>query len=135
MRAMGCIAGTSSRPATTNRSSRYTATTSPNTTKVPALPAGDGSGSTCHKRHSSAAGLAATRGGATTSDGAAARPVSANSLTSSATVAELRFIASTRARVAIEQVNSPVASMLRSESLRPVDANITIGGASLTALK
>jgi hypothetical protein len=62
-------------------------------------------------------------------------PVSAYSLTSGATVAELRFIASSSASVASEHVNSPVASTLRSVSLRPVEENITIGGESLTALK
>jgi hypothetical protein len=45
------------------------------------------------------------------------------------------FMASRRAMVASEQVNSPVASMLRRLSLRPPDENITIGGRSLTPLK
>ena len=39
------------------------------------------------------------------------------------------------ARLAIEQVNSPLARMLRSESLVPPELNITIGGRSLMALK
>ena len=45
------------------------------------------------------------------------------------------FIASRRSHVASEQVNSPVASMLRRLSLVPADENISIGGRSLTALK
>ena len=35
----------------------------------------------------------------------------------------------------MEQVNSPVASMLRRLSLWPPDENMSIGGRSLTALK
>ena len=44
-------------------------------------------------------------------------------------------MASRSAQLAIEQVNSPVSSMLRRLSLVPPLLNITIGGRSLTALK
>jgi hypothetical protein len=88
-----------------------------------------------HSRHSSAAGRAATRGGFTRRRRRGGQAGCANSSTPGASGAELRFIASRRAMVTSEQVNSPVASMLRRLSLRPADENITIGGRSLTPLK
>ncbi len=45
------------------------------------------------------------------------------------------FIGSRSAHVASEQVNSPVSSMFVTESLWPLEENITIGGRSETALK
>ena len=50
-------------------------------------------------------------------------------------IVELMFIASRKSHEAIEQLNSPLCKMLRSESLWPPDENITIGGRSLMALK
>ena len=85
--------------------------------------------------HSKAAGASATRGGLTQRDGALVSPASSNSSTPGATGAELMFIASRSAQLAIEQVNSPLSSMLRRLSLWPPEENITIGGRSLTALK
>jgi hypothetical protein len=45
------------------------------------------------------------------------------------------FIASRNSHVASEHVNSPLRSKFFSESFRPDDANITIGGLSLMLLK
>ena len=44
-------------------------------------------------------------------------------------------MASRNSQVTRLQTNSPVSSMLRTESLRPSLANITIGGRLLTPLK
>jgi len=68
-------------------------------------------------------------------DGAGSRSDNWNSSTSAGTGADVTFIASRKSHVAREHVNSPLRSRFFSESLRPDDANITIGGLSLMLLK
>ncbi len=111
--------------------------TSPKTTvhKESLLPSGGGSSRVFHSLHSSATGLCATLGALTSRDAAGLKPASLNSSISGPTAAELIFIADRNASVAIEQVNSPDASMFLRLSLRPPDEKTTIGGLSLTALK
>src|SRR3954469_17883543 len=85
--------------------------------------------------HSSATGLSATRGAWTNFEGAGVRPDNANSSTPRFTGADVMFTASRSSHVAREHVNSPACSMLETESLRPCDENMTIGGLWLTTLK
>ncbi|MNT48374.1 hypothetical protein D3C72_1851530 [compost metagenome] len=79
-------------------------------------------------RHSKVTGLSATRGGATKVEGRGVRPVSANSLTSGGTAAQLWFITSAKSRVARFHTNSPVSCTLRTVSLKPMLAKPTMGG-------
>ena len=79
-------------------------------------------------RHSNATGLSATRGGATRRESAGVSRASSNSSTCGAAAAQLRFIAPASSRVARFHTNSPVCSILRSVSLRPMLAKPMIGG-------
>lgn len=97
-------------------------------------------GTTWLTRASRAAGAAATRGGATSTDGAVARPASANSSTSGATIAEVASTASASWRSARFTTNSPVASAFASVSFasppgRSPAANITVGGRPVSSVK
>lgn len=86
-------------------------------------------------RHSSATGEAATRGGATSSEGSRSMPTASNSSTSAGKSTALALICSRSGSGARLTTNSPVASMLRSESLRPTEVNWTIGGSVQATVK
>src|SRR5262245_464037 len=85
--------------------------------------------------HSSAHGDAATRGGLTSRDGAASRPVARISQVPRGSGAEVPFIWSRRSNVARLQTNSLVSSTNATESFGPSLENITIGGLSVMPLK
>jgi hypothetical protein len=89
----------------------------------------------CTTVHSSAHGLAATRGAATRRAGAIARPARSNSLTPRGTGAEVSFIASRSSQLGRFHTNSPESTANLAESFIPELENITIGGRSQTALK
>jgi len=86
-------------------------------------------------------GLAATRGGLTTLDGAVIRFATANSLTCSGNSWEVWFMALASSWVTILTTNSPVVRTLRKVSLVPRSVeringlNRTCGGLAHTALK
>jgi hypothetical protein len=90
---------------------------------------------TCNTRHSSAAGLAATRGGETSRLGALAMPASSNSSTSGPTLAEVAFIASARASLTRLNTNSPVSRTLARLSPSFSEEKPMIGGREEKALK
>ena len=81
----------------------------------------------CDSLHSNATGLAATRGAATSRDGAASSPAAANSSTSCPV--ELAFIAAASGRVTRFQTNSPVACALATLCFHPIDEKPISGGA------
>ena len=85
--------------------------------------------------HSRAHGLAATRGGATSRDGAISRPAWSNSLSPRASDAEVEFIASRSSHVGMFHTNSRVAIAKLAESFMPSLEKAIIGGAPHTALK
>src|SRR5271168_825700 len=89
----------------------------------------------CNHLHSNAQGDALTRGGFTITDGAGSRPALIISLTPRGKGAEVAFIWLRRSQVARLQTNFSVSSTNVSESLRPSDENITIGGSVDTPLK
>jgi hypothetical protein len=110
-------------------------TTSPMTRMLGAAgsPLGSRTDWTC--RHSRWTGLSFTRGARTRREGALVTPASSNSSTPCGAGAALRFIASRRSQVARLTTNSPVASTLATESLKPpsvawlpVAEKITCGG-------
>src|ERR1700724_2994156 len=90
---------------------------------------------TCRSLHSSAQGDAATRGGRTSRDGAAARPDFSISLTPRGKSSDVSTTAARSSNVARLQTNSLVSSTKTRESLGPSLDNKTIGGLSETALK
>src|SRR5262245_9552747 len=85
--------------------------------------------------HSKAHGVALMRGGLTSCDGAASRPIASISFTPQGKVHEVSFTASRKSQTARLQTNSPVCSTKVMVSLRPSLANITIGGLFETLLK
>jgi hypothetical protein len=85
--------------------------------------------------HSNAHGLSATRGGATSRDGAISRPAWSNSLAPRRSEAEVAFIASRRSQVGMFHTNSRVCSARLAESFNPSLEKAIIGGAPQTALK
>jgi hypothetical protein len=82
-----------------------------------------------------------TRGGRTSCEGAAASPARRISSTLRGAAAEVWFIASRSSQVTMLQTHSPVSWMFASVSLTPpsawlpLQAIMTMGGASATALK
>ena len=82
----------------------------------------------CVSWHSKLTGLSRTRGGATIVDGTGVRPPRTNSSSSAAIDADVSFIAAASGRVARFQTNSPVASMLATESFHPIEQKPITGG-------
>src|SRR6478735_7169762 len=89
----------------------------------------------CSHLHSRAQGLALMRGGLTSSEGVASRPVAAISFVPRGKVHEVSFTWSRKSQTARLHTNSPVSSTKVMVSLRPSLANITIGGSLETLLK
>src|SRR4029079_7644452 len=85
--------------------------------------------------HSSAAGASATRGGATSRDGAAVRPAKANSLTPRGASTAVWFIAPANERETRLATNSRVSSAKLALCVGPSDEHQNSGGALQTALK
>ena len=85
--------------------------------------------------HSSAQGVAATRGGATSRDGAISRPAWSNSFSPRGSEAEVAFMASRRSQVGMFHTNSPRLDREAAESFMPSLEKAIIGGAPQTALK
>ena len=86
-------------------------------------------------RHSIEAGEAVTRRGATVCDGSVS--ISSRSASSSP-CSNGALVALTCSNMASEETlttNSPVASMLRTVSLRPSEENSTVGGRPLATVK
>ena len=91
---------------------------------------------TSSTRHSSAQGLAATRGGLTSTEGAASRPAWPNSLAPRGSGAEVAFMASRNAKVGMFHTNSRVSSAKVMLSFRPSLEKARIAtGSDATALK
>jgi hypothetical protein len=82
-----------------------------------------------------AQGDAFTRGTFTSTEGAASRPASFISSTPRGYGPDVVFISWRRWWVARLHTNSRVSSMKATESLRPSEANITMGGSLETPLK
>ena len=82
----------------------------------------------CDTLHSNETGLSATRGTLTRMLGAAVSPATANSLTSLATCAAVKFICCAKSMVARFQTNSPVSWMLATLSFQEVEEKPMIGG-------
>ena len=89
----------------------------------------------CVTRHSSAAGLSATRGGLTMRLGASAMPAAANSDTPSGSEPELAFIAAKSGRVARLKTNSPVSIAFLAECFRVSEVKASKAGRVWTRLK
>src|SRR5271170_7693520 len=89
----------------------------------------------CSHWHSSAQGDALTRGGLTSTDGAATSPAFSISFVPSGNGPDVAFICSRRSQTARLQTNSLVSSTKVSESFLPSEANITMGGSLETPLK
>ena len=85
--------------------------------------------------HSSDAGDAATRGGATRSLGSIITPTHPASSTLASNGALLPFTWSSSGRDAMLIVASPVARTLRSVSFLPTEVNCTIGGRAHATVK
>jgi hypothetical protein len=92
-------------------------------------------GSVCSRRHSSATGDSAIRGGATSFDGSRVTPVASISLSWGGKSVAVALIASSSGSGVRHTVNSPVATALRSESFSPTDVNCTTGGSVLATVK
>src|ERR1700719_645302 len=100
-----------------------------------ALPSVAGNSTVLTYLHSKATGERLTRGGLTAIDGAISRCARSASLTSAPTSAEVILISSRNSQVVRLCTNSPLASALVCECLRPALENITNGGRLATALK
>ena len=85
--------------------------------------------------HSIAAGLAATRGGFTTTLGAASIPAASNSETPAGSVPELAFIASNSGRVERLKTNSPEAMAYSVVCFIPSEEKHSTAGREPSALK
>lgn len=86
-------------------------------------------------RHSRVAGLLATRGALMIRDGAIVTSAYSNSLGSSASAREVRFIAAASALETRFTANSPVSRAFLALCLRPSLKKATIGGRAADALK